>query len=86
MFFQLNKRLMTDAQYYTRKLSTLEGLQGPSNDLEIAVNNIQITDNSSKEDLSNTANTTTTNASPPSFLRINSVPVTIFPHWSEPPI
>ncbi|RIA79873.1 Vps54-like protein [Glomus cerebriforme] len=59
------KRLMTDAQYYIRKLSTLEGLQGPSNDLEIAVNNIQINDNSSKEDLPNVANTTT-NTSPPS--------------------
>ncbi|EXX73398.1 Vps54p [Rhizophagus irregularis DAOM 197198w] len=61
------KRLMTDAQYYVRKLSTLEGLQGPSNDLEIAVNNIQINeinDNSSKEDLSNT--TKTTNISPSS--------------------
>lgn len=58
---------MTDAQYYVRKLSTLEGLQGPSNDLEIAVNNIQINeinDNSSKEDLSNT--TKTTNISPSS--------------------
>jgi hypothetical protein len=58
---------MTDAQYYIRKLSTLEGLQGPSNDLEIAVNNIQINeinDNSSKEDLSST--TKTTNISPSS--------------------
>ena len=25
------------------------------------------------------------NASPPSFLLINSVPVTILPHWSDPP-
>ena len=24
-------------------------------------------------------------ASPPSFLRISSVPVTMLPHWSEPP-
>lgn len=58
---------MTDAQYYVRKLSTLEGLQGPSNDLEIEVNNIkinEINDNSSKEDLSNT--TKTTNISPSS--------------------
>ena len=57
---------MVDAQYYIRKLSTLEGLQGPSNDLEVAVNNIQINDNSSKEDLSDTTNTNTTNTPPPS--------------------
>jgi len=41
---------MTDAQYYIRKLSTLEGLQGPSSELETSINNIQIDDNSSKED------------------------------------
>ena len=28
----------------------------------------------------------TAKASPPPILRINSVPVVIFPHWSEPPI
>ncbi|CAI2170355.1 9227_t:CDS:10 [Funneliformis geosporum] len=43
------KRLMTDAQYYIRKLSTLEGLQGPSDELEMAIKNIHV---DAKEDLS----------------------------------
>ncbi|CAG8644012.1 7580_t:CDS:10 [Funneliformis caledonium] len=50
------KRLMTDAQYYVRKLSTLEGLQGPSDELEMAIKDIHV----DAKDLSTTTNDITT--------------------------
>ncbi|CAG8619693.1 10364_t:CDS:10 [Acaulospora morrowiae] len=50
------KRVTTDVQYYITKLSTLEGVQSSTNELEDTVNSLQIKENSSKTD----GNTTTT--------------------------
>ena len=57
-----NLRLLIDVQYLISQLSSLEGLDGPGNHLEVCVNNMKIKDR----------RTNTTQKNPQSIVKPNS--------------